>query len=117
MDTGIWNFICNQGATFYVPISWADENLDPIDLTGYEIRMRVKTSKSASVSIIELTTGNGRAELTDAENGEFLLQIDDADTEVLEAGRYRYDLELEAPGGFVTRLLQGRFRVRAEITT
>ncbi len=117
MDTGVWNFICNQGATFYVPITWQDENLDYIDLTDYEIRMRVKTSRSASTSIIELTTGNGRVDLTGPTGGTFTMTIDAADTENLEQGRYRYDLELEAPGGFVTSLLQGRFRVRAEITT
>ncbi len=118
MDSGVYNFICNQGATFYYPINWADEILSPIDLTDFDIRMRVKESSTSTTSIIDLNLTNGRIVVGDPPtDGNFTLNITPEDTAALPEGRYRYDLEAESAGGNVTRLLQGRFRIRAEITT
>jgi len=115
---GLHNFLCNQGATFKRTLTWTDSAKNPRDLTGYTARMHVRSSVDASGTIIQLTTANARIVLgtTTATKGQINLTISATDTAALTPGQYVYDLELVSGGGEVTRLIEGNFVVKAEVT-
>jgi hypothetical protein len=75
--------------------------------------MKVKEFPSATTSLVELTTSNGRISFA---GGQVTLLISATDTADLPPGRFDYDLEFEDNAGTVTRILQGRFVVRQEVT-
>lgn len=116
MPAGRYSFTIEQGATFSRTITWRDNASALIDLTGYTARMKVKDS--AGATILELTTENSRITLGGAA-GTIALLLTAAVTGALvatEADALTYDLELVSAGGTVTRLLQGRTSVSAQVS-
>lgn len=112
---GLYNITCQQGATFQRQLTWTDPARDAYNLTSYTARMQVRANTSSNTVIIELTTENSRITLGGAA-GTVDLLIPAANTASLTAGQYVYDLELVSGGGVVTRLLEGNFKVTAEVT-
>lgn len=112
---GTHNFRANQGETFSKVLTWKDSAGTPITLTGYTAKMQVRLIPGTTV-IIELSTVNGRIVLGGIA-GTITLTIAATDSAALPPGEYRYDLEMTTGGGVVTRLLEGQFTVKAEITT
>lgn len=104
-----------QGATFDKTLTWQDADSTPIDITGYVARMQIREEKSADAVLLELTDVNGRIVLGDAA-GTIQLLINAADTEAFAFTSGVYDLELESPGGVVTRLVEGKVKVSLEVT-
>jgi hypothetical protein len=49
-------------------------------------------------------------------SGAVAVTVNAAKMETLPAGRWYYDIELTSSGGQVTRLLEGRFIVNAQVT-
>lgn len=80
--------------------------------------MHVRATVDASTTIIELTTANGRIALgnTVATKGQVTLTIAANTTTTLTPGLYVYDLELVSSTGVVDRILEGNFKVSAEVT-
>ncbi len=115
---GIHNFLCNQGATFNRTITWTDSARQPYDIGNYTARMHVRATVDASTTIIELTTANGRISIgnTVATKGQVTLTIAANTTTTLTPGLYVYDLELVSNTGVVDRILEGNFKVSAEVT-
>lgn len=92
-----------QGATFNRTFTWeTGDPAEPVDLTGWTARM---TMRGAGAEDFSLTTSNGRIALGGAE-GTVSVTITAADTALLKATRYSYDLEL-VNGAYVKRLLCG----------
>jgi hypothetical protein len=77
--------------------------------------MQVRANVESSTVILELTTSNSRITLGGTA-GTVDLLVPAATTANLTAGLYVYDLELVSGGGEVTRLIEGNFNVRAEVT-
>lgn len=107
----------DQGATYAQQFIWKTDTATPtpVDLTGYTARMHLRETKADPDVILELTTENGRIALGDA-TGVVDLLITADDTSSVPAASYRYDLELESPTGFVTRLIEGKFKMVQEVT-
>lgn len=107
----------DQGATFIKRFRWeTSASLSGyVDLTGYTARMQLRTAIDSPDVVIELTTENGRITLGGV-NGTIDLLIDADDTSPLDAGTYRYDLELISPTAVVVRLVEGKFKLRPEVT-
>ena len=113
--SGIYNITCDQGATFKRTITWTNQARVPYNLTGYTARMQVRETTEASGILLELTTVNSRITLGGAAGTVNLVVAADI-TAALTPGLYVYDLELVSGGGEVTRLIEGNFNVRAEVT-
>jgi hypothetical protein len=77
--------------------------------------MQVRSDVTSSTVILELTTANGRITLGSTEWNVNLLVAANT-TANLTPGLYVYDLELVSGGGVVTRLIEGNFKVKAEVT-
>jgi len=109
---GTYNIICDQGATLQRQITWKDSAGAPINLSTYSARMQVRPTTDSTTLTLELTTANGRLTLGGAAGTIDILVLASAMT---MTGEYVYDLEL-VTGTTVTRLLQGYFNVRPEVT-
>ena len=109
---GRYNMVCDQGATFQLIFNISTDGT-AWTLSNYTARMKVKEFPSATTSLIELTTSNGRISFS---GGQVTLLISATNTADLPPGRFDYDLEFEDNAGTVTRILQGRFVVRQEVT-
>lgn len=112
---GIYNIVADQGATLSRVITWRDSAKNPYNNTGYSARMHVRSTVDSSAVILELTTVNGRISLGGV-NGQVTLNVSATTMTSVAGGKYVYDLELVSPAGVVTRLVQGNFVVRGEVT-
>jgi hypothetical protein len=114
---GLYNPTIEQGATFSRTIYWRDENSQLVDLTSYTARAKFKTSHGASSSILELTTENSGITLGGAAGTITLTATATATAALSAPGHGVWDLELVDGSGVVTRLLEGRYSVTAEVTS
>jgi len=111
---GQYHIITDQGATFTRQLTWKDDTGAAVNLTGYTARMQLRTSVANDSVVLELTDSNGRIALGGTA-GTITLTVTAADMTTLPPQKYVYDLEL-VNGAVVTRLVQGTFTVRAEVT-
>jgi hypothetical protein len=111
MTAGVYDILCEQGATFRKTFTWLDENEQPVDLTGCSARMQVRPSHKGTTTWLDLT---GIA--MDPALGQLLVVLTATVTAALPVSRGVYDLEVVHPTGDVTRLLQGTFTVSPEVT-
>lgn len=114
MATGKYNITANQGETFNFSFTISTDSV-PWDLTGYTARMQVRTTVEATDKLLDLTTANSGITLGGSA-GTVAVSVSATDMSALIAGRHVYDLEVVSGGGTVTRILEGKFSVKAEVT-
>ena len=115
MPAGIYNFTCEQGATFQRDVEVTNFDDTIRDLSGFTARMQVRRDMEATSALVELTTENGRMSIAGT-LGTLSLSISAADTAALTQGGI-YDLEIVDGVGAVERLLQGNFNLDENVTT
>lgn len=125
MAAGRYDITLEQGATFDLPLRYRTPSGTPVDLTGYTARMQVREAPASSV-FVEFNsslTSNGFILITgsaenreDGANGNLRVFMTAANSAALARFAGRYDLELRDASGYVTRLIEGQFRVEPEIT-
>jgi hypothetical protein len=121
MLAGIYNITCQQGSTFVrvIRIEYPDAVdptiFHPFDLSGYSVRMQVRRTISSSTAMISLDTDDNGIEITSPEDGEITVTMTDAQTAELTSDGV-YDIEIVSDSNFVTRILQGEFRLSLEVT-
>lgn len=111
MAAGTYDITIDQGSDFTMGLALTELDA-PQDLTGYSARaqMRAKVSSTTAAGTFVCT-------VTDALAGAISVTMSNTATTVLTPGVYFYDLELyTAADAIVTRILQGKAVVRAEIT-
>lgn len=120
-----------RGSTWEDVFTYTEDDQTPIDLTGYQARMQVRTvagqyGLTGSDSLVmELTTANGRLFFDPAEDGVLRIRVEAADTLPLNPDNLRkvkhvYSLELFRPAGldpeYVVPLVAGSISVLGEVT-
>lgn len=121
MLAGIYNITCQQGSTFVrvIRIEYPDAVdptiFHPFDLTGHSVRMQVRRTISSSTVMISLDTDDNGIEVTSPEDGEITVTMTDVQTAELTSDGV-YDIEIVSDTNFVTRILQGEFRLSLEVT-
>jgi len=125
MSAGRYDITLEQGATFDLPLRYRTPAGVAVNLTGYSAKMQVREAP-ASALFVEFNsslTANGFIWLTgsaenreDGANGNLRIFMTAANSAALPRFAGRYDLELRDGAGYVTRLLEGQFRVEPEIT-
>lgn len=117
----IHDLITDQGSTVHQVFTIKNSARRIIPLTGYTARMQVRrwdteTRDPVLTIIAEYTTENGYLTVNGAA-GTVTLLIPPADMAEYEPGSYVYDIEVETENaGDTTRIIQGKFIVRAEVT-
>jgi hypothetical protein len=114
MPAGIYNFTCEQGATFTRDIEVTNFDDSIRSLAGFTARMQVRKDIEATAVLVELTTENGRIAIT-PNTGTVSLTLSAADTAALTQSGI-YDLELIGGTGVVERLLQGNWNLNENVT-
>ena len=113
--SGRYNMVCDQGSTFSLVFTIKTDGTAWSLVGNYTAKMQVRSFLNANTVLIELTTANSR--ISFSSNGTVTLSLTAANTTDLPAGRHTYDLELtETANGVVTRVLEGKFVVRGEVT-
>ncbi|MDR1076374.1 MAG: hypothetical protein LBL59_08800 [Xanthomonadaceae bacterium] len=119
-----------RGATWNTRIEFLDCAGDPLDLSGYSLRMQVRTAAGRwgmtadETLAMELTTDNGRLVLTDPAAGVISIAVPAAETVQLNPDNIRrcqlyYSIEAYFPRGgeeVVMPLMDGSITVRGETT-
>ena len=117
MSAGYHHFIIEQGATFGQTLTLRDSTNTLINLTGFSSgQMKLKETPDASSSILDITTANGRMALGGSA-GTVILTVSASDTGNLDVDDGVFDLEITSGGGVVTRLIEGTYSIRRNITT
>ena len=126
MAAGKYNFTIEQGATTDFEIQWKDSDGNPIDLTYYTARMQVRQDFGSSGKLIcsltstldsdgtglNLLGPNSTKPLTSGSIGVIISAVSSSN---FDFGEALYDLEVVS-GSYVTRLLEGRVKLRKEVT-
>jgi hypothetical protein len=114
MPAAQYDITIEQGATWTLSLVWKDSGGNPITLTGYTARMQARSAYAAADTMLDLTSGSGITLGPAA--GAVALVASAAQTSAITAKKGVYDLEMVAPDGAVTRLLQGAVTVSPEVT-
>lgn len=114
MPAGNYDLFIEQGATFKQSITWRDSVGNPVNLTGYEARLQIRTDLKSTTPIVSLTETAGIT--LGGVLGTIELLISASDTSAIAVTKGVYDLELESSDGIVTRLLEGKVVIKPEVT-
>lgn len=101
------NLQVEQNATYKKRFIWRDKNRRAINLQSYTALMQIRSDYNSTAIAYELSTENGRIELTSG--GVVDLTIPASATKTMQAGVY--DVLLIAPDGTSTRLVEGKIVV------
>lgn len=112
MSCVFYNLDVDQGATFNINIEAKDQYLNPINLSGYACRSKIRESFSASGSLLDLTPT-----IYNYESGLINFIIPASGTAALPCNQYCYDLEVYSSNDEdVIKLLRGYVEVWPEAT-
>jgi hypothetical protein len=111
--SGKYNIVAEQGATFNLNFTVQTDGT-PWNLTGYTSAMQVRKSTSSATTLLNLSSAT--SDITMNSSGEVSVTVAASTMSDVPAGRWVYDIEFTSPSDEVTRLLEGRFIVTAEVT-
>jgi len=112
-----------EGATFECPFSWLDSSGNPHDISGWDIRMKIRPTKQSATVLAEGSYDGG----TDTPSGVIVISEDGAggtitiymsptNTAALDFTTAWYDLELEDGDADVYRIAEGKVTLSREAT-
>jgi hypothetical protein len=112
-----YNTVIDQGADWFLNVTWENTAGDPIDITGYTAALQLRTSPLARTVSLNLTTENDGLAIN-GPLGLVSVHATNEQTALLTPQRYTYDLELYSSDNpvVVTRLIQGTIEVSANTT-
>lgn len=99
-----------QGANFSTVINVADAAGVAVNLATYTTASQLRKSYASATANTFTTT------VTDAAEGEITLSMTAANTTLLKAGRYVYDLTTTSSASVVTRVIEGVITVMPSVT-
>ncbi len=116
MAAGFHHFVIEQGATFGRTLTLKDSSDALVNLTGYTAaEMDLRTNSDDSAEVLTLTITNSRIALGGAA-GTITLTISASDTASMSVGDGVYDLKITAGDGTVSRIMEGTFAVRGNVS-
>jgi hypothetical protein len=111
--SGKYNIVAEQGATFNLNFTVQTDGT-AWNFTGYTAAMQVRQSTSSATTLLNLSSSTGA--ITMNASGVVGITVAATTMSTVPAGRWVYDIEFTSPSNEVTRLLEGRFIVSAEVT-
>ena len=115
MAAGKLDLTIEQGATFEKILLYKDADGQPIDLTGYNAELQVRSSKDSTRILLELSTDNSKIGIS-GETGQITLLILASETSQISWSEAVYDLKLISDSGFSTRLVEGKVKLSKAVT-
>lgn len=117
MTAGVLDILVEQGATWTRSLAWETTDVPPVPISvvGYLARLMIRKTYRSDLPSLTLTSAvGGGITLTAPNQIDILMTATQTASLAMSTGVY--DLELEAPDGTVTRLLQGVVTVSPEAT-
>jgi len=113
MTAGTYDITIDQGSDYSLGITVKDSVGDPLDLTGYSARAQLRPKKDSTILSASFTCEIG----SPPTDGQITMTLANAISTAMTAGTYYYDLEVYTAGdGYVKRLIEGKARVKQEVT-
>lgn len=118
------DILIEQGASFSMFMTVRDESFQPIDITEYTFRGKIKKDFSDSAAQAEFTFVK-LDQTQEASKGKVEIKLSSTQTAAIETNskglsrtivKMVYDIESQTPAGFVTRWLQGIAKISPEVT-
>jgi hypothetical protein len=109
---GKYNIVADQGATFNLNFTVKTDGI-AWDLTDYSADMHVSKSTSSATNLLDLSSANEDITLNNI--GGVSITASAVTMTSIPSGRWTYNIELTSPDLTVTRILEGRFIVSAEV--
>lgn len=113
----------DQGSSLNYLFTLKNTHGDPIDITGYDVRMQIRKSYGSSNVSINCTLANNKVSISDAANGVVGLHLQPTDTALIRFNAPEddtlecvYDLEMSTPGGVTFKVAKGTFTINREVT-
>jgi len=111
MTAAAFNLTIDQGSDFAIDLVVKDDDVVK-NLTGYLARAQMRTTKGASTVAATFT-----CTIINATSGALKMELTNAVSSAISAGKYYYDLELYTSGNtIVSRLMQGTVILTPEVT-
>lgn len=111
---GRYDIKCDQGSTFRRVFTWKDSTGALINNAGYSAKMEVRPV-TGGAPVLTASTANAKISLGGAA-GTITVTFSATDTNGVTAGFYAYDLEMTSGTGDITRILEGDFHMRKQVT-
>jgi hypothetical protein len=111
MAAGLLNILVEQGATFSRTLTVETAPGTALNLTGYTFAGKMRKNLADAQAAVAFTLS-----VSDAVHGQVLWTLTAAQTDALSPQVHRYDIEMTAPGGTVTRILEGEAWVSGSAT-
>jgi len=106
----ISNLFVDAGSDYSNIITVSSTSGQPLNLTGYSVASQMRKSYSSS------TAYAFTASIFDAATGRIRLQLSAANSSVIPAGRWLYDVEITSAAGSKTRVVEGIVTITPQIT-
>lgn len=106
----ISNLYADAGSNFSAIVTVRGSDGNPINLTGYSVASQLRKSYGST------TAYNFNASIYEAGQGKVRVQLSAAQSSAIKPGRYLYDIEVTAPNGDKTRVVEGIVLITPEIT-
>ena len=106
----VTNLYVDQGSFFRTYITVSNTDGTPLDLSDYTVASQMRKSFSTSTAY-DFTTS-----ISNPIAGRVQIQLTSEDSRQIPAGKYLYDLEVTAPSGEKTRVVEGIVIINPEIT-
>ena len=126
MSAGKYNFLVEQGAQHVLTFTYSSDSNVGISLDSMSVRMAVKDHITDSEYVYTATSNNEvdptfhkHFEILEQEGssiGQFKLTIPTSITTLFDFNQGVYDLEAVS-GEEVTRLLEGKFKIKPQVST
>lgn len=126
MAAGKYNFIVEQGSQHAVTFRYKLSSGSYQSLTGWRVRMSVKDHITDTAYVYQATSDASEDSGYDAhftipnqagnDVGKFTLTIPTATTTDFDFNQGVYDLELIDTNDAVTRLLEGKFKIKLQVS-
>jgi hypothetical protein len=130
MAAGKYNFTIEQGTTTNFEIQYKDSNNQPVDLTGYNGKLMIRSNFADDNPITYLTLSSSRNPdgtglnfsgsngTTSPKSGSIGIYISSCTSSALIFTTARYDLEIYSGSScpYTVRLLEGVVNISKEVT-
>jgi hypothetical protein len=103
----------NQGETFQFAIPVLDDDGNPVSLSGFTARGQIRSHAASPTALYEWSATNTNVAF---DGNDVVLTVPAASSSLWAFRSGRWDLELVAPDGSVTRLVEGFVIVHPEVT-
>lgn len=106
----VTNLYVDQGSFFRTHVTVANTNGSTLDLTGFTVASQLRKSYQSSTGF------NFTTSISNPTQGRVRIELTSEQSRVIPAGKYLYDVEILAPTGERTRIVEGIVLINPEIT-